>query len=326
MKAKTPTYATDSEELPVADVFGVDAPKSVKCRVQKTNHPNVPEVDPEYHFNKDHLRVILRWLQPRAGDRLQNEGLYLTGPTGAGKSSIIEQVCARLGIPVQSVIGHERMETPELIGRPTLIGGDTLWIDGPMTTSAREGHVFLLDEIDVVHPATASGFNTVLDRRPLSIPENNEVVEIDDNFRFAATANTNGGGDLTGLYQGTLQQNAALMDRFIMLECDYLPHQTEKAILLKKVPGLGSDLAGKLVKVANEVRKLHQADDPDAENVEVTFSTRTLIRWASLAQTFKQPLGGEKALEVSLDQSLGNRAMPESREAIQGVRKRILGG
>ena len=78
------------------------------------------------------------------------------------------------------------------------------FVPGPLLTAMKEGGWFLLDEIDLLDPATAAGLNGVAEGRPLTIPETGEAVTAQPEFRFiaTATANSNGAGDASGLYQG----------------------------------------------------------------------------------------------------------------------------
>ena len=90
---------------------------------------------------------------------------------------------------------------------------------GPLALALRYGGLFLLNEIDLVTPEVVAGLNGILDGSPLCIAENGgELVRPHPLFRFAATANSNGGGDKTGLYQGTQRQNAAFLDRCTLCE------------------------------------------------------------------------------------------------------------
>ena len=53
-------------------------------------------------------------------------------------------------------------------------------------------------------PDVAAGLNGVLKGAPLCLPENGgEIISPHLMFRIACTGNTNGGGDNTGLHQGT---------------------------------------------------------------------------------------------------------------------------
>ena len=54
----------------------------------------------------------------------------------------------------------------------------------------------------------------------------------------------------------------------------------------------------------------------------VTLSTRTLVRWARLALTFK---GAPQPLAYTLDQALTARAEPEQREAIHRIAADVFG-
>jgi cobaltochelatase CobS len=75
----------------VADTFGISAPAAMTVEgFVPAQNPYVP-VNKPYVFRKDHLRDVLAFLGFPNGD-----GLYLSGPTGSGKTSLLEQVAARL--------------------------------------------------------------------------------------------------------------------------------------------------------------------------------------------------------------------------------------
>jgi cobaltochelatase CobS len=198
---------------------------------------------------------------------------------------------------------------------------------GPLALAMKYGGVFLLDEIDLLDPATAAGLNGMLDGEPLCIPENgSEIITPHPLFRFAATANTNGGSDETGLYQGTLRQNLAFMDRFWLCEINYPTAEAEENLLALKAKNLPEELRKKMVEFANEVRKLFMGESSDFnDTIEVTFSTRTLIRWADLTVRF-QPLAnqGIQPVTYALDRALGYRATRETRSFLHELAQRIF--
>ena len=55
----------------------------------------IPPIDPNYQFRKELVRDIRYWWLTGEGDVL-----LLWGPTGSGKTSVFEQWCAHLGIPL----------------------------------------------------------------------------------------------------------------------------------------------------------------------------------------------------------------------------------
>lgn len=314
---------TATEILSIGDLFGLPIPKEITIeRAVDASSPFIPKACTEYVFRKEILSDFLAWM--KLSDQL-NDALYLTGPTGSGKSSIVTEICARLHIPLQRVAAHSRMEMPELTGHHVIIDGDTIWQDGPLTTAMRYGHMFLLDEMDLLDPATAAGLNGIVEGAPLVLSDNGgEVIHPHPNFRFVATGNTAGGGDRSGLYQGTLQQNAAFMDRTMIIKVGYSDADVEMGILAG-VPGITDEMRKSMISIANDVRSQFIGENETGGSLDITMSTRTLVRWATLTSFFvnKRNEGLSPAM-YALDRALLNRANPETATAVREIAQRYL--
>ena len=219
----------------------------------------VPGVDDNYIFH-EHSRDLVVWFLD------SSDPLYVFGPCGCGKTSCIKQLAARLNYPVFEITGHSRLEFPEMVGHLSLCGGNMEFEYGPLALAIKYGGLFLLNEIDLLEPSTAAGLNGILDGQPLCIAENGgEIVVPHPMFRFAATANSNGGSDETGLYQGTLRQNIAMMDRFVLCEVTYPKPEAEEQLLEKTAPQLPAPLRKKMVEYTTgsiEIRSIISSDGP----------------------------------------------------------------
>lgn len=279
-----------------------------------------PVPDPDYIFHETSRDVIV-WLMN------SSDPLYVFGPTGSGKTSLIKQLAARLNYPVFEVTGHSRLEFPDLVGHLSVRDGNMEFQYGPLALAIRFGGLLLLNEIDLLEPATATGLNGILDGEPLCIPENGgELIRPHPMFRFAATANTNGGSDETGLYQGTLRQNLAFLDRFWLCEVGYPAKDAEETLLARHAPKLPDTIRRKMVEFAGEIRKLFMGEaGATGSSIEVTFSTRTLLRWADLTVRF-QPLSrqGVQPVTYALDRALGFRATRETRAVLHELAQRMF--
>jgi cobaltochelatase CobS len=281
-----------------------------------------PTPDPNYIFQEQSRDLAVWFLD-------SSDPLYVFGPSGCGKTSLIKEFAARLNYPVFEVTGHNRLEFPDLAGHLTVKEGQMSFQYGPLALAMKYGGLFLLNEIDLLDPSTAAGLNSVLDGSPLCVPENGgELILPHPMFRFAATGNMNGSADETGLYQGTLRQNLAFMDRFWLCEIGYPAPQLEENLLARVFPKLPSTLRSKMVEFAGEVRRLFMGSSgethPDTV-LEVTFSTRTLLRWANLTVRFL-PLArqGISPINHALDRALAFRASAESRSFLRELAQRIF--
>ncbi len=110
-------------------------------------------------FDRDRLRKLLAFLDNPEGD-----GLFLIGPTGCGKTSLVVQAAARLHWPVQMVPVHGRLELDDMLGQKVLDNGCTPFLYGALSIAVRDGHILILDEMDVADPAELAGLYDLLDR------------------------------------------------------------------------------------------------------------------------------------------------------------------
>lgn len=314
------------KKFSMADTFGL---KGISSKVQATGFDGfsdyTPKINTHYKFREKALLSLWMFLEQPDGD-----AFYITGPTGSGKTSLVNQYAARVGWPVQEVTAHGRMEMADLVGFHTLQSehdGATPSMRfqyGPLSRAMKEGHIFLLNELDMIDPSDLAGLNDVLEGRPLVLSANGgEVILPHPAFRIIVTANSAGSGDMTGLYAGIKPMNVASMDRYRMIEVGYPDSDIEEGILEKVAPVLPKEVRAAMVQLANDIRAVFIGCNSEG-SLSVTMSTRTLVRWAKVSQSLHE-LGSPTALSEALEQSLLLRCQPEEREAILRMASLIFG-
>jgi cobaltochelatase CobS len=233
--------------------------------------PYVPAVDENYVYPSWTLEFV----------KMVDHGIncWLYGGTGAGKSSLVEQICATAQLPLMYQSFHEDLKPDQLKGSMTLVDGNTVWQDGPVTKAYREGFVLLLDEFDAFPPEVQFCLFGVLDRKPLILEENgNEVVQPHPNFRIAVTGNTQGRGDESGMYAGTNILNRALLNRIgPWFKVDYPSEKIYREIIIKE--GVREDVAKVVARLAKEINAA-----ADNGTLTETFSLRDARRISVVAE------------------------------------------
>ena len=195
--------------------------------------------------------------------------LLLKGPTGCGKSRLVEYMAAQLGRPLVTVACHDETSAIDLTGRYLLEGGETVWQDGPVTRAVRSGAILYLDEfaearsdvVVVVHPLADH-------RRTLHLDRHDETLVAPDEFMLVASFNP-------GYQRGVKEMKPSTRQRFIALSFDYPAAEVECEIVCGET-GLDAATARRLVALAGKLRAVEDlglAERP---------STRLLVNAARL--------------------------------------------
>ncbi len=314
----------------------------------------IPPIDPYYQFRKDLVRDIRYWWLTGEGDVL-----LLWGPTGSGKTSVFEQWCARLGIPLFMAKGHRRFEPMEAFGQ--FVGGEngtTPWVDGPVTLAARYGLPCIINEYDRIAADRTIVFNDVFEGRSFPIPgKSGEVVTPQPGFRVAITANTNLVEDLSGNYGTANTHDISILERIVALHVGYPSDDTEAKLLEKELEQFSDDLLsywfdqegikistpqgmkegsainrGEFIQGLLEVAKKIRAQSKDGGNtsdsaLERTMSTRILRKWArhSVAQASAPEKLGLSALHLALKKYLSSLSTESTRIVLHQAVENVFG-
>jgi cobaltochelatase CobS len=268
--------------ISVKDVFGFES--SMVVPAYSVGDPHVPDIDPDYLFDRDTTLAIL------AGFAF-NRRVMISGYHGTGKSTHIEQVAARLNWPMVRVNLDSHVSRIDLVGKDAIVLKEgkqvTEFRDGILPWAYQHNVALCFDEYDAGRPDVMFVIQRVLESAGrLTLLDQSRVIRPHPAFRLFATANTVGLGDTTGLYHGTQQINQAQMDRWsIVTTLNYLPHDKEVDIVLAKAKHYRNDkgrvVVDRMVRVADMTRSAFVNGD-----LATVMSPRTVITWAENAEIF----------------------------------------
>ena len=219
---------------------------------------------------------------------------YISGPTGNGKSTMVEQICAKHKKPLIRVNLNMMTDEEQLIGSKTLEDGNVKIVEGPVLIAMRTGTTLLLDEIDAGAANTMLCLQPILEGKPYYFKLKNEMIHPAAGFNILATANTKGKGSDDGRYIGTNILNEAFLERFaVTFEQDYPSAKVEVKIvknLMETYSCLNEEFAENLVKWADAIRRTFEDG-----GVDETITTRRMIHIVRAYAIFKNEM---KAVEL----------------------------
>ncbi|MDB5970051.1 MAG: nirQ 1 [Hydrocarboniphaga sp.] len=202
--------------------------------------------------------------------------VMLKGPTGCGKTRFVESMAAELRRPLVTVSCHEDLTAADLLGRYLLKGGETVWIDGPLTRAVRQGAICYLDEVVEARADTTVAIHALTDyRRQLYVERLGETLTASPEFMLVISYNPGYQSILKDLKPSTRQRMASI-------ELGFPPADIELEILIKE-SGVDPKVADDLVRLAGAIRTLDIAGLPEVS------STRSLIAAADLIRAGLRP-------------------------------------
>jgi len=234
---------------------------------------HTPTLKPNYVFSKDETLAVLMGMTGQ-------DPILLVGHTGTGKTSMIEQIAARLNFNCVKISFDGAVSRNDIIGEWVVKGKDMVYQYGIIPIAFRmPGTLIILDEWDAQDEETAFVLQRPLQKedRKVFLLDTLELIPMHPSNIICATANTNGQGDDTGLYsQGTRVQSYAQLNRFaITVRLDYLSPEAEKKLINEEYPDLYDDETDSLVVAVNKVR-----DGFSNGQLSVPLSTRDLLNWS----------------------------------------------
>ena len=222
--------------------------------------------------------------------------IYISGPSGNGKTMMVEQSAAKAKVPFLRVQITPETDEDDLIGGFRLINGETVFCKGPVIKAMEEGALLLIDEID-------RGTNKimclqgVLEGKPVLIKKTGETVVPAEGFNVIATANTKGRGSDDGRFSAATIIDEAFLERFVSAVNQPWPSKgIEKKIVknhMTKFGAMDEDFLEKLITWASIIRKTFEAD-----GVDEVVSTRRLCHVIKTFSIFKDRV---KSVEMCIN-------------------------
>lgn len=209
---------------------------------------------------------------------LTKTNTMLIGPTGTGKTELVQLACRKMGVECNDFdMGSMHDAMSEMLGVHRL-GADGSEFDyAKFTEVVQRPGVVLLDELSRAPVTTNNILFPCLDSRrklPVEIAGGRNVreIKVHPDCVFVATAN------IGAEYTGTMTLDRALMGRFFPLELGYMPQNEEVGVLVKRY-GIGKNDALNIVSVAGSIRSINAKGE-----LSCSVSTRETLMAASLVR------------------------------------------
>ena len=166
----------------------------------------------------------------------QGLSVVLKGPTGCGKTRFVEAMAYDLERPLITVACHDDLTTADLVGRFLLRGGETEWVDGPLTRAVREGAICYLDEVVEARQDTTVVLHPLADHRR-QLPIERLGITLDAAPGFCLVVSYNPG------YQSVLKDlKDSTRQRMVAIEFGFPPADVEEKIVAHEA-GIGHEVA-----------------------------------------------------------------------------------
>jgi MoxR-like ATPase len=196
--------------------------------------------------------------------------VMLTGPTGCGKTRLVEHMGSLLGRPVVTISCHDDLTSSDLVGRFMVTGGDVVWTDGPLTRAVKTGAICYLDEVvEARHDSLAILHSLTDHRRVLYLDRADEIVHAPAEFMLVCSYNS--------AYRSSLKElKPSFRQRFATLPMTYLEPDREAEVVVAE-SGIPLATARRLVGCAVAIRTADAAFHFEPPSTRVLVTAAQLI-------------------------------------------------
>jgi len=289
-------------------------------------------LDPGYQFDDIHVLRLLHHAWTREWTRLDHhtrKGVFISGPTGSGKTTYIEQFFARLRVPLVRFTWKPRQEAQEVLFTQTLENGNVKNLEQGIVLAAKHGWPVLINEADLADPAELMALNDVIDKGLITLPDGT-VIQAARGFMVFVTANTAGSMDETGSYAGTRPLNAATLRRFFFIELGYASEEKELEWLRNQFAGyikVDDTILKPAVQVATKLRQAYEGT-LDGLRMQHPMSRPELFDWVEMLakQGASLMAKGEPAAWYTLRNAFANRLSAADRVTAETVCNTVFAG
>jgi nitric oxide reductase NorQ protein len=194
----------------------------------------------------------------------------IKGPTGCGKTRYVQFMAEKLNLPLITVSCNEDTSATDLLGRHLLKGGETIWVDGPVTRAVRTGAILYLDEIAEARADTLVVIHSLTDhRRELFLDRTGEALHAPDPFMMVVSYNPG--------YQRSMRElKPSTRQRFISVSFSYPPPDIEAKIVVKE-SDVDEKVARNLVNIGQKIRNLTNLTLLESVSTRLLVSAGKLI-------------------------------------------------
>lgn len=200
----------------------------------------------------------------------QGLSVLLKGPTGCGKTRFLEAMAYEVDRPLITVACHDDLTTADLVGRYLLRGGETEWVDGPLTRAVREGAICYLDEVVEARQDTTVVLHPLADhRRQLPIERLGQTLDAAPGFCLVVSYNPGYQSVLKDLKDSTRQ-------RMVAIELGFPTPDVEEKIVAHEA-GIGADTAAELVRLAQAIRRVENGGLREVSSTRVLIAAGRLV-------------------------------------------------
>lgn len=267
------SYITDLEKGTIAppEKFVANGASYIEMLMSDKKNKKPSDKD-GFHVEEPTWKILVRNLNRKVNT-------MLTGPSGCGKTEIIKLLCKRTGMPLTIIqMGTITDPTEQLIGKMDIdsITGGTVFDWAEFAKAIQKPGVILLDEINRIPKNGENILFSCLDKtRELSASgaksSDKRVIPVHPDCWFVATANI--GDEFTG----TKEIDAALENRFMKVELDYLTQALEKKMLVIR-EGITETDAENITLVATQIRTLARKEDMKSVSTRYTLECASLVK------------------------------------------------